>query len=396
MARINKCVPITKDCYSAALERVEYLYDTFDQVWVSFSGGKDSSVCLNLAIQVATAKKKLPVNVYTFDEEAIPPETVEYMQRVADRDDVNFLWYCVPLEHRNACSTKEPYWYTWEPEKKHLWVRDLPPTAITTPLIKKRGGIPEQCFNIFDIHKGTVANIMGIRSQESLTRLRAIAVKSGDKAFMAPGAGFKWIRNGYPIYDWKTEDVWLGHELSNWDYNHAYDVMTLAGIPISLQRCCPPFGEQPLRGLHQFKTCWPELWSKMVNRVHGAATAARYANTSLYGTGVKDKDLPEGMTWRDLVFQTISKLTPVSKKEVADAIKVCLNIHRGRSDNPMPDAEPDSGSGFCWKTLYIAAKVGGNKFARQSQKMSNKALAERVKNEGLGISTDKLRGMGQK
>jgi hypothetical protein len=46
----------------------------------------------------------------------------------------------------------------------------------------------------------------------------------------------------------------------------------------------------------------------------------------------------------------------------------------------MPEDEPDPTSGFCWKTLYMAAKVGGNKFGRQSQKMTTKALVARMKN----------------
>lgn len=380
MPKVNKKQHINRDCLSLTMERMEYIFDTFDQVSISFSGGKDSTACLNTALQVATEKKKLPLDVVTFDEEAIPPETVEYMQRVADRDDVNFRWYCIPIEHRNACSTVQPYWYPWAPEDRSLWVRDLPPTAITEPLTKKRCGIPDLAGKLFNPRKGMVANIMGIRTQESMTRYRHIATKKGDRAYIMPPSTFLHVQNVYPIYDWATEDVWLAPEVMGWDYNRAYETMTLAGIPLSLQRCCPPYGEQPIRGLHQFKTCWPELWSKMTDRVHGAATAARYANTDLYGCGVRDDDLPDGMTWRDLTFAAISKLNLKSRKEVADAIKKCINIHRRRSSLPMPDDEPDPTSGFCWKTLYIAAKIGGNKFNRQMQKMQSNALIIRRKN----------------
>jgi predicted phosphoadenosine phosphosulfate sulfurtransferase len=380
MPKANKKQHVDRDCLSLTMERMEYLFDTFDQVAVSFSGGKDSTACLNAALQVATDKKRLPLTVFTFDEEAIPPETVEYQQRVCERDDVRFLWYCLPIEHRNACSTVQPYWYPWAPEDKAVWVRDLPPTAITEPLTKKRCGIPDQVGKIFDPRKGMVANIMGIRTQESMTRYRHIATKKGDRAYIMPPSTFQHVQNVYPIYDWATEDIWLAPELMGWDYNRAYETMALAGTPLSMQRCCPPYGEQPIRGLWKFKQCWPELWAKMTERVHGAATAARYANTDLYGCGVKDEDLPEGMTWRDLTFAAIEKLDPKSRQEVAHAIKGCMGIHRRRSLLPMPDDEPDPTSGFCWKTLYMAAKVGGNKFGRQSQKMTTKALVARMKN----------------
>jgi predicted phosphoadenosine phosphosulfate sulfurtransferase len=379
MPKANKKQHTDQDCFSMAMSRMEYIFDTYDQVAVSFSGGKDSTACLNLALQVATDKKKLPLTVFTFDEEAIPPETVDYMQRVSERDDVRFLWYCLPIEHRNACSSKEPYWYCWAPEARDKWVRELPPTAITEPLTAKRCGIPDQIGKIFDPKKGMVANIMGIRTQESMTRFRHIATKKGDRAYIMPPSTFKHVSNVYPIYDWDAEDVWLAPHLKGWDYNRAYEIMSLVGIPITQQRCCPPYGEQPIRGLWKFRQCWPDLWAKMTERVHGAATAARYANTDLYGCAIKDDDLPEGSTWRELTFATIDKLEARSKAEVADAIKSCISIHRKRSRQPIPDDEPDPQSGFCWKTLYLAAKVGGNKFGRQSQKMSTKALLERQK-----------------
>lgn len=382
MAKVNKKQPVDKSTLHLTLERFEYLYDTFDSVSISFSGGKDSTAVLNCAIEVATQKKRLPVNVISFDEEAIPPETVEYMERVRLRDDVSFRWYCIPIEHRNACSTKQPYWYCWAPEDKAIWCRELPENVITELPGTKRGGIPDYITQILGREKGTVANCMGIRTQESMTRYRHVATKKGDRAYIMPGiAPAKHVQNVYPIYDWATEDVWLAPDRLGWDYNHAYDVMAKSGIPLSLQRCCPPYGEQPLRGLWRFKQCWPDLWSKMVGRVHGAATAARYANTELYGTAVSDSDLPEGMTWRELTMNALALLQPGSKQEAAEAITSCISIHKKRaSGRPMPDDEPDPQSGFCWKTLYIAAKIGGDKFGRQQQKMRNKALQVRAKN----------------
>jgi predicted phosphoadenosine phosphosulfate sulfurtransferase len=380
--KLNKKQHVDKDCYSLSLERMEYIFDTFDQVGISFSGGKDSTVCMNLALEVATAKKKLPVTVFTFDEEAIPPDTVEYLDRVSKRDDVKFLWYCLPIEHRNACSTKQPYWYPWAPEDKDKWVRDLPATAITTPLVAKRCGIPGQSGKIFDPRKGSVAMVMGIRTQESLTRFSHIANKKGDRAWiMPPGDMYPYTRNVYPIYDWATEDVWLAPELKGWDYNRAYEKQTLAGIPLSVQRCSPPYGEQPIRGLYKYKVCWPELWAKMVDRVHGAATAARYANTDLYGCSVKADDLPEGTTWKDLTLNRLQQLDPRSRAEAAKAIQSCITNHKNRGGGPtIPDVEPDPLTGHSWKNLFIAAKVGGDKFGRQTQKMTNNAIRARKKN----------------
>jgi predicted phosphoadenosine phosphosulfate sulfurtransferase len=371
----HKKQPVDRSCYDLARDRIVYTFERYDRVIVSFSGGKDSTVCLNLALETAAALNRLPLTVISFDEEAIPPETVEYMARVALRPELDFRWYCVPIQHRNACSTAEPYWYPWAPEDRHRWVRELPPQAITDYPGFARTGIGEQALTLFPPSGGTLGQIMGIRTQESMSRYHAVASKSGFYAFISQENA--WAAKCYPIYDWATEDVWRAPAQFGWDYNRAYDVMDAAGLARHDQRCAPPFGEQPIRRLHTYKTCWPELWAKMTERVSGAATAARYANTELYGIAVSDDDLPPGLTWREWTMKTLELLAPVSRREAAFAIQVCLKIHKNRTRDPMPDAAPHPFSGFCWKTLYTAAKVGGNKFGRIQQRMLNNAIKER-------------------
>ena len=125
MARIFRRKFLAASVLDKTLDRINLLYDRFDKVVVSFSGGKDSTVCLNLAMQVARERRRLPLDVYTFDEEVIHPETVEYLQRIACHPDIRFRWYCVPVRHRNACSRRQPYWHPWDPADRHLWVRAL-------------------------------------------------------------------------------------------------------------------------------------------------------------------------------------------------------------------------------------------------------------------------------
>jgi predicted phosphoadenosine phosphosulfate sulfurtransferase len=372
-AHTRKKHHVETSCFDLAIERLHHVFERYDQIDVSFSGGKDSTVCLNLALQVATELKRLPLRVISFDEEAIPPETVEYMARVAARPDVVFSWYCVPIQHRNACSTDSPYWWPWAPEARELWVRPLPETAITDYPGFTRAGIAEQVPALFPLSGGAHASIMGIRTQESLSRYHAVASRSGFSAYLTqlPDGHAK----AYPIYDWATDDVWRAPQVFGWDYNRAYDVMDAAGLTRHDQRCAPPYGEQPIRRLHTYQTCWPELWAKMCDRVPGAATAARYANTELYGIGVAEDDLPAGVTWREWTMQTLRQLPPVSRQEAAFAIEVCLSKHRNTAGtDPVPDLDPHPLSGFSWKVLYIAAKIGGNKFGRTQQKMLNRAI----------------------
>lgn len=386
MSKIYKRTALAKSCYDLAVERTALCFDRYDRVAVSFSGGKDSTAVLNVALAAARAAGKLPLDVYTFDEEAIPPETVEYMARVAASPDVRFVWFCLPVEHRNACSKAQPLWHPWAPEDRAKWVRELPPLAVTELKGFRRGmAIPQVIPHIWGPERGTVCHLLGIRTQESMTRYRAVCMKQGKEAFLSGYDGAKWMVKGYPIYDWPVDDVWLAPALMGWDYNHAYDVMARAGLSRSAMRCAPPFGEQPLRGLHRFKTCWPQLWAKMCDRVPGAATAARYANTELYGIGMTGASLPEGAeSWEAYTFQLIDQLAPSARADVAKGIQNCIRNHKSRTFDPLPDAEPHPGSGYCWKGMCVIAQIGGNKLDRQAQKVRGKALEARKKR---GINT---------
>jgi predicted phosphoadenosine phosphosulfate sulfurtransferase len=374
-----------QNCYDAALDRIRTCYDRFDHVLVKFSGGKDSTACLNLTIQVARELGKLPVRTVFWDEECIPPETVEYMARVAARPEVALEWYCVPCEQRNACSTSSPIWYPWAPEDRDRWARPLPDRAITQWNYNKlRTSIAEMSTELTPASLGSYCQIMGIRTQESLTRLRAIITKKDcDLAFISPDEFSQSSQKAYPIYDWKTEDVWLAPHLFGWDYNRAYDIMDQAGVSLADQRCSPAFGEQPLRKLWCFPICWPDLWHKMCERVPGVNTAVRYANSELYGFGnMNDGSIT---SWSEKIRIELLKWPESERKELAQAIRQLVGQHGHYTADPLPEIEPHPVSGFCWREIAKLAIIG-NKLKRQQQKVDIKARKRRIKNEVANVS----------
>jgi len=97
---------LDKNVYELALDRVRQAYEMFDTVKVMFSGGKDSTVVLNVVLEVARELNRLPLEVIFFDEEAISYETEDYVRRVAELPDINLRWLCIPIKHRNATSRK--------------------------------------------------------------------------------------------------------------------------------------------------------------------------------------------------------------------------------------------------------------------------------------------------
>jgi len=85
------------DVLTMACRRIEEIYRRFDQVQISFSGGKDSTVCLQLALDVCRKIGRLPVKAFFYDEECIPPQTVEYVERTSKLPDLELTWYCIPV-----------------------------------------------------------------------------------------------------------------------------------------------------------------------------------------------------------------------------------------------------------------------------------------------------------
>lgn len=53
MSKIHQRRAVNKSCYDLAVERTAKCFERFDRVAVSFSGGKDSTAVLNVALAAA-------------------------------------------------------------------------------------------------------------------------------------------------------------------------------------------------------------------------------------------------------------------------------------------------------------------------------------------------------
>jgi len=168
--------------------------------------------------------------------------------------------------------------------------------------------------------------------------------------------------------------VWTAPHQFGWDYNRAYDVMAMAGVPPNDQRVCPPYGEEPLRGLWIYAQCWPDLWHAMIGRVQGAATAGRYANTELYA--FKDIALPEGLMWRTYTFQLLELWPPDTRAEISAVIRGLMKQHKGKTRRPIPAEKADQLTGISWKFLAMIANRGDLK-GRRSGSMGKLATNAR-------------------
>ncbi|MDF3834146.1 phosphoadenosine phosphosulfate reductase family protein, partial [Cupriavidus basilensis] len=101
--------------YEAAKSRIRLIFEHFEQICVAFSGGKDSSVTLHLALEVAREMGRLPIHALFVDLEGQYRTTIEHVTEMFNRDDIRPWWICLPINLRNASSVHEPFWCAWEP-----------------------------------------------------------------------------------------------------------------------------------------------------------------------------------------------------------------------------------------------------------------------------------------
>jgi len=272
------------------------------------------------------------------------------------------------------------------PEARDLWVRPLPPEALTSldgftvQPPEDRPTIPHAAVHLmhpFDRY-GHTAQLMGIRSDESLVRRRSLAWVR-DTQYIVPKTPA--VSNVYPVYDWSTADVWTAPKLFGWDRNATYDVMEMAGIGHHAQRCAPPFGEEPIRDLWMWAECFPELWERMCVRVPGAAAAARYSRTELYGFGgVAEAEKPAGLTWQQHLRAVIeSHDDPDVRAFIARKIQHMLGRHHRMTSEPLMPHAKHPVSGMSWASLVAIAIRGDTKNRKEVMQPPGKDAFPRLR-----------------
>jgi predicted phosphoadenosine phosphosulfate sulfurtransferase len=317
-----------ENVYQAFNKRLDYIIKYFDHIIVSFSGGKDSGVMLELVNNYYDShflkKKGIKISVFYLDYEGNYQETKDYVKRCMGKYS-NFDYYhiCLPVTASCGVSMYQSSWLPWDPEHQELWVSEIPSSAIC---------LDNENLSFFEIgmldyefqtkfcewlhHKKRVkrtAVLVGIRAQESLNRYTAI---TRDETFSRFGLTTYSRRiahnvfNFYPMYDWLFEDVWIANAKFGFDYNHLYDLYFQSGVPFKFMRVANPFHQCGVQSLKLYKAIEPDTWGKLVGRVNGANFAAIYGSTS--AMGYHTVTIPSGHTWKsyvDFLLETLPENT---------------------------------------------------------------------------------------
>jgi len=313
---------LNQTVYDAFIQRMHLIFREFDNIILSFSGGKDSGLLLYLTLdfqrQYYPNKK---IAVFHQDFEAQYTLTTEYIERTFASicKEVEPYWVCLPMATRTALSSYEMYWYPWDDTKEHLWVRPMP----THPYVIHLKNNPISTYR-YRMHQEDLAKqfcrwyrtshgnkktvcLLGMRAQESLSRYNSFLNKRHrymEECWIT--SQFKDVWSASPLYDWSVSDIWHAYYKFGYDYNRIYDLYFKAGLRPNQMRVASPFNDYAKDSLNLYRVIDPDIWSRLLGRVQGVNFAAIYGRTK--AMGYRNLTLPEGYTWESYTHFLLATL----------------------------------------------------------------------------------------
>ena len=299
----------TEDVLTAVRKRISLLVDMYDNISLSFSGGKDSTALFHL-VNTEAIKRNRKFILYFQDQEAEYQGTIDLVEWAMSQPNVIPMWYQVPIFMTNAASQQQLFLWAWGEGEK--WVREKHPLAIHK--IDKKYPKRFHKFNLWvgqNLRKleGSCVSIVGLRAEESPDR-RFVMFGEDSELF--------WLRRknephkAYPIIDWRYTDVWKYLIENNLKYNKIYDKMYMLGGDLRTFRVSNLVHEKAFRCLTDLQELEPETYDKLEERLQGVHTAAIYGKENLV---YSIKELPENFkTWKEYKDFLLSSIHPELKK----------------------------------------------------------------------------------
>lgn len=326
--------------YEAFQQRMDYVFQEFDNIYISFSGGKDSGLLLHLALDyIKKHRIRKKIGVFHQDFEAQYSVTTKYVEETFEKnmEYIEPYWVCLPMATRTALSNYEMYWYPWDDTKQNIWVRPMP----KKPYVINLENNPIYFYK-YRMHQENLAKqfgrwyreicgggkticLLGIRASESLQRYSSIINKKyGYNGLCWISKMFKDVWCGSPLYDWSVSDIWTAHYKFDYPYNSLYDLYYKAGLTPDQMRVASPFNDYAKDSLHLYRILEPETWVRLLGRVKGTNFTAIYGKTS--AMAYRNIKLPAGHTWKSYTEFLLGTLPKKLRKSYIERFKTSIKF----------------------------------------------------------------------
>ena len=175
-----------KNVYEASVERIEFIFKNFERIYVSFSGGKDSGVMLNMVVDYMRKNGITEkVGVMILDNEANYTHSLTFMHSIIRKnlDLLEVYWCCLPITLPCTVSSFATEWQCWGERDKDRWIRPMPKDEYIVNISNHKFDFFEEDMNYDHFWDSfgewysqgkQCACLIGIRTDESLNRFRAI------------------------------------------------------------------------------------------------------------------------------------------------------------------------------------------------------------------------------
>jgi predicted phosphoadenosine phosphosulfate sulfurtransferase len=226
----KKKIYVGRDVLTEAKYRVRHIMATFDQIWVAFSGGKDSLVVLRLVREIMDEDGLAndPVNCLFRDEEVINQVVLDFVNSYRTDPRYNMRYYAIPLKSSKFILGESVTYIQWDDSRK--WARPKPEYAITSvPGMPAGGAFSQQEADaaVFTGVPGKIAVLTGIRADESLVRFNSCCVKKNENYINSTGTPN--VKLCKPIFDWSEKDVFRYFYDRQIEYCALYDAQVWNG-----------------------------------------------------------------------------------------------------------------------------------------------------------------------
>ena len=267
---------LNKNVYQASKERILDAINQSDTQAVLCSGGKDSTLVVNLLREVQEEQGiHEKINIIFMDEEVINDEVLTYIHETfyLHPEKYNLYYYALPMtcDMYNHGNTME---YVQNDPQRNKHIHEYPDYAITNQDL----GIPEDKiltrYELADIQsrpfKGKVCLFKGIRTDESLFRLTQVIRRKHSPHI---GGHTKKHFECVPIYDWTEKDVFLYYYKNNISYCGIYDKNLYSNAPLRISTPMHAYNTKTFNNLRKID---PDLMERIIEVFPEMSYADRY------------------------------------------------------------------------------------------------------------------------